>query len=120
MDTRPGASEVGPARLELEGKLIRARFERAKETPIIGNAYNDHDLLNSLPEMALDAASAANDPTLSFEILDYLGQQVMGLDPMPWQSQDKTKLDGFVEHWTWAHQEGMLDRDELWDPTDAE
>lgn len=82
---RPDGSESegrSRSRLELELKLLKAR-------PIVGNAYSDHDLLNDLPELAIEAASL-NHPDLAFEAWDAVGP-VVGVGPLKWEGPE-----GFV------------------------
>lgn len=66
-----------------EPQALFGKFEGLKYTPVIGNAYSDHDLMHELYELAVDAAEA-NLPTLSYDAYDYIGTHVMGVSPMDW------------------------------------
>lgn len=71
-------------------------LEQLKTAEVIGNAYSDHHLLSGSWDLATEYASN-NQPDLSFEALDIMGQRVMGEAPMTWEE--------FVDCLTYAHRE---------------
>ena len=68
-------------------------WARMQKREIVGNAYSDHDLLAELYAFSVVAAQL-NEPDLSFDIVDFIGTKVMGLEPLQWGG-----FDGFVSYW---------------------
>ena len=69
-----------------------------KTKPVIGNAYNDFDLIKGsyrLTQRFLEQ----NQVDLAYETMDIMGVRVMGLPPQTWEE--------FVEGLTWTENNSL-------------
>lgn len=74
-------------------------LDELNRTRVLGNAYDDHNLLTGYWNVAIQAATD-NQPDLAYEALDTLGIRVMGEDPYMWDGPN-----GFVACLTFWHRE---------------
>lgn len=63
---------------------LKIVLSNMKKREIVGNAHSDHDLLNELPAFAV-VACQLNAPDIGFEAYDYLGTDIMSVDPLTWE-----------------------------------